>query len=75
MAIDPGDGWRSVASSVRNLPLAEVAVSLGYRRDGLDRSRWKRPGSVLSLNGAKFFDHFAGSGGAIDLVMQLSVLT
>lgn len=72
MGIDPGGGWRSVASSVRNLPLAGVAVSLGYRRDGLDRSRWKRPGSVLSINGAKFFDHLAGSGGggAIDLVMH-----
>ena len=72
MAIDPGGGWRSVAASVRNLPLAGVAVSLGYRRDGLDRSCWKRPGSVLSLNGAKFFDHLAGSGGggAIDLVMH-----
>ena len=63
MGIDRDGGWRSVALSVRNLPLDGVAVSLGYRRDGLDRSRWKRPGSVLSLNGAKFFDHLAGSGG------------
>ena len=72
MGIDPGGGWRSVALPVRNLPLAGVAVSLGYRRDGLDRSRWKRAGSVLSINGAKFFDHLAGSGGggAIDLVMH-----
>ena len=54
MQIDSGDGWRSVASSVRNLPLAGVTVSLGYRQDELDRSRWKRSGSIPCLNGAKF---------------------
>ena len=44
---------------------------LGYRPDPADRTRWRRPGSVLSIDGAKFFDHLqARGGGAIDLVLH-----
>ena len=51
---------------LRALPLEPLAERLGYRR------RWKRPGSVLAIDGERFFDHARshGGGGAIDLVMH-----
>ena len=57
---------------IRDLPLDPVAAALGYRRDTADRARWKRDGSVLSIDGSRFFDHLrgAGGGGAIDLVIH-----
>ena len=60
------------ADAARTIPLAVVATGLGYRKDPTDRSRWKRPGSVISINGPKFYDHIAGcgGGGAIDLVIH-----
>ena len=59
------------ADLLRDIPLERVALCLGYRRDTRDKARWKRPGSVLSINGSKFYDHLqgAGGGGAIDLVL------
>ena len=62
---DPLAAWR-------NIPLDRVAAALGYRRDPADRARFKRDGSVISINGAKFFDHLRGTGGggAIDLVIH-----
>ena len=56
----------------RNIPLDRVAVALGYRPDPADRARFKREGSVISINGKKFFDHLRGTGGggAIDLVIH-----
>ena len=71
-----GFGWdaglRDLADEVRVLPLGEVAVLLGYRRDASDRSRWRREGSVISVTGMKFHDHLQGrgGGGAIDLVVH-----
>ena len=60
------------ADRLRGIGLARVATACGYRQDPKDRSRWKRPGSVLSINGERFFDHVRGTGGggAIDLVMH-----
>ncbi len=60
------------ADRLRELDLARVATTCGYRQDPTDCSRWKRPGSVLSINGCKFFDHLRGTGGggAIDLMMH-----
>ncbi len=57
---------------IRNQPLEPVAAALGYRQDPTDPRRWKRPGSVLSIRGVKFYDHLrqAGRGGAIDLVIH-----
>lgn len=62
------------ADALRDIPLEQVAATLGYRRDTRDRARWKRPGSILSINGAKFYDHLAatGGGGAIDLILHAS---
>ena len=56
----------------RNIPLDELAITLGYRRDPADRARFKRDDSVISINGEKFFDHLrsTGGGGAIDLVIH-----
>ena len=58
--------------AVRTQPLEPIARQLGYRQDPRDRARWKRPGSVLSINAPAFFDHRQGSGGAgaFDLVMH-----
>ena len=57
-------------ASLRQLPLPDLARQLGYGQDPHDRRRWKRPGSILSLNGQRFYNHLAGQGGgdAIDLV-------
>ena len=59
-------------ATCRNIPLGRVAAALGYRRDPTDRARFKRGGSVISINGEKFFDHLRGTGGggAIDLVIH-----
>ena len=56
----------------RNIPLDRVAAALGYRKDPADRARFTREGSVISINGEKFFDHLraTGGGGAIDLVIH-----
>ena len=60
------------ARILRRLPLEPVAERLGYVRDRWRRRRWRRPGSLLAIDGERFFDHLAGrgGGGAIDLVMQ-----
>ena len=58
------------AETLRGYPLEEAARALGYRRDPTDAARWRRPGSVLSINRFMFYDHLCGDGGggAIDLV-------
>ena len=63
---------RADLAALRNLPLTRIAACLGYRHDPADKSRWKRPGSVLSLSGSRFYDHQQGrgGGGAIDLVIH-----
>lgn len=65
-------GLRARADAARSIPLPAVAAELGYRKDPADSARWKRPGSALSISGARFFDHLAGrgGGGAIDLVIH-----
>ena len=65
--------WSARADAVRHAPLLPLAVQFGYRRDPHNRARWKLPGSVLSIQGARFFDHARGrgGGGAIDLVMHV----
>ena len=59
-------------ATCRNIPLDRVAAALGYRQDPADRARFRREGSVISINGEKFFDHLraTGGGGAIDLVIH-----
>ena len=68
--IRPWDDRR--LDGIRSQPLEPLAERLGYRRDPRDPRRWKRDGSVISINGPRWFDHVAqsGGGGAIDLVMH-----
>ena len=54
---------RDLADAVRLRPLDEVAPLLGYVRDPVDRTRWHRDGSVLSVTGVRYFDHLQGRGG------------
>ena len=65
-------GRERLADRVRGLPLATLVPQLGYRRCPVDRKRWRRTGSVISVNGQRFFDHvqMRGGGGAIDLVIH-----
>ena len=65
-------GRRARADAARAIPLPDVAARLGYRKDPADGTRWKRPGSVISIDGPKFHDHVRGrgGGGAIDLVIH-----
>jgi len=57
---------------LRDLPLDTVAAALEYRQDPRDRTRWKKTGSVIGIDGTRFYDHLLleGGGGAIDLVMH-----
>ena len=45
---------------------------VGYRRDPDDDARWRRLGSVVSINGFMFYDHLSGEwgAGAIELVIH-----
>ena len=63
---------REQADRLRDTALEPLAERLGYARDPRHRQRWRRDGSLLSIRGAKFFDHARGhgGGGAIDLVMH-----
>ena len=72
----PERAWRqrlrARADRLRDAALEPLAERLGYARDPRHRQRWRREGSLLSIRGAKFFDHACGhgGGGAIDLVMH-----
>ena len=60
----PSRERRARAEIVRGYPLEAVARALGYRRDPADAARWRRPGSVVSINRFMFYDHLSGDGGA-----------
>ena len=72
----PAPAWlqplRESADRVREAALEPLAERLGYAPDPRHRQRWRQEGSLLSIRGAKFFDHACGlgGGGAIDLVMH-----
>lgn len=63
---------RLQAEGLRGCPLEDVARALGYRRDPDDDARWRRLGSVVSINRFMFYDHLRGEGGAgaVDLVVH-----
>ena len=44
------------AEALRGYPLEDVVRRLGYRRDPTDAARWRRPGSVVSINGFMFYE-------------------
>ncbi len=64
-------------SHPRDRPLEPLARALGYRPCRRDKARWTRPGSVISINGPKFYDHLrgCGGGGAIDFVIHATACT
>ena len=63
---------RLQAEGLRGCPLEDVARALGYRRDPDDAARWRRLGSVVTINRFMFYDHLRGEGGAgaVDLVVH-----
>ena len=69
----PRPAWPARARRVRPAALEPLARRLGYRPDPRNRRRWKRAGSVLAIDGSRFFDHLQGrgGGGAIDLVLHV----
>ncbi len=60
------------AESLRGYPLEPVARALGYRSDPDNAVRWRRPGSVLSINRFMFYDHLRAEegAGAIELAVH-----
>ncbi len=67
---------KAAAPRLRALPLEQVLLWCGARRDEIDPRKWHTPRGVLSLTGAKFMNWSlgVGGGGALDLVMQLNGL-
>ena len=64
---------RVQAEGLRSYPLEDVVRALGYSPDPEDDARWRRPGSVVSINGFMFYDHLCGEwgAGAVDLVVHV----
>ena len=64
------------APQLRALPLEQVLVWCGARRDGIDPSKWHTVRGVVSVRGAKFMNWSLGrgGGGALDLVMHVKGL-
>jgi hypothetical protein len=62
-----------LADTVRGIALEEILPRLNAVPDPLDKARWKMPGGVISVTGARFYDwhRHRGGGGAIDLVMHV----
>ena len=64
---------RKLAAQLRDVDLAAVLDRCGLERDPGDRKQWRGPGSRISAEGRKFYDHEQGrgGGGAIDLAKHL----
>jgi len=63
---------RERLGELRSVPLGVVAQALGYERSKLDRSKWRKSGSIVSISKTQFYDHLSesGGGGAIDLALH-----
>ncbi|MDF5728912.1 MAG: MobV family relaxase [Rhizonema sp. PD38] len=60
--------------ALRDLPLEDVAYSLGLDPDYNNKHKWKGHGHIISITDSKFYDFSGeqrGGGGAIDLVMHV----
>jgi hypothetical protein len=66
----PRDRW----DALRRIPLEAVLEQTGASRDRYDKTKWHTVKGVISITGMKFmnWNHAAGGGGAIDLVMHLT---
>lgn len=60
--------------SLRSIPVIDVLLASGCKRDPADKNNWKTPVGRLTVTGQKFYCHDSGKGGggAIDLVMLLT---
>jgi hypothetical protein len=67
---------RKRADRVRGIPLQDVFLLAGAKRDRYDKAKWHTAKGVISCTAAKFMNwsQDVGGGGAIDLVMHLKNL-
>ncbi|MBD2091831.1 plasmid recombination protein [Microcoleus sp. FACHB-1515] len=65
--------YRARVAELREIPLADVAIELGFDPDSKDKRKWKDESRTINITGSKFYDfgEMRGGGGAIDLVMQM----
>ncbi len=68
------DELRRCADAVRTVPLQDVLLLRGAKRDRRDRRKWHTEQGPLSVTETKFINwqRSQGGGGAIDLVMHLA---
>ena len=67
---------RDRADRVRGIPLQEVLLLAGAKRDRYDKAKWHTSKGAISCTTAKFmnWNQNVGGGGAIDLAMHLNSL-
>lgn len=67
---------RERADHVRGIPLQDVLLLAGAKRDRHDKAKWHTARGVISCTAAKFmnWNQGVGGGGAIDLAMHLNNL-
>jgi hypothetical protein len=67
---------RERANRVRGIPLQDVLLLAGAKRDGHDQAKWHTARGVISCTAMKFmnWNQGVGGGGAIDLAMHLNHL-
>ena len=67
---------RDRADRVRRIPLQDVLLLAGAKRDRHDKAKWNTAKGVISCTAAKFinWNQGVGGGGAIDLAMHLNNL-
>lgn len=67
---------RERANRVRGIPLQEVLLLTGAKRDRYDKAKWYTARGVISCAAARFinWNQCTGGGGAIDLAMHLNHL-
>jgi hypothetical protein len=67
---------RDRANRVRGVPLQEVLLQTGAKRDRYDKAKWHSEKGTISCTGMKFmnWNQTVGGGGAIDLAMHLNNL-
>jgi hypothetical protein len=67
---------RDRADRVRGIPLQEVLLLAGAKRDRYDKAKWHTAKGPISCTAAKFmnWNQGVGGGGAIDLAMHLNSL-
>jgi hypothetical protein len=65
---------RDQANRVRGIPLHDILLLVGAKRDHYDNAKWHTAKGVISCTAAKFmnWNQGVGGGGAIDLAMHLN---